>query len=108
MAAGAYTRLPKLATGMFWLRVTGAPPSVSVPTVGRVVMITALRLLAGVSIASAKPKSAAVRVRLPSSSTVMVVLTAVGASLTVCTVISTLSLSLNVPSLLVMVSWALP
>ena len=82
MAAGAYTKLPKLATGIDWLSVTSTPLSLRVPATGSEVMMMALRVLAGESDASAKPKSAAAKVLLPSSSTVIVLLAAVGASLT--------------------------
>ena len=56
------------------------------PALGSVLMRTACRLLAGLSLASLKPKSAAEKVLLPSSSTVSVALWPAGASLTCVTV----------------------
>ena len=50
------------ASVMNWPAVTATPLSVSVPAAGSVVIFTASRLLAGESLGSVKPKSAAVNV----------------------------------------------
>ena len=54
----------------------------SSPLAGNVLILTAAKMLAGLSFASAKPKSAAVKVLVPSSDTVTVASKPVGASLT--------------------------
>ena len=108
LASGVNTRLPKSATAMLCPAVTGVPLKVSDPAVGKVVMNTAINALADESAASAKPKSAAEKVRLPSSVTVSVLLVPVGASLTGLRLKLTLSLSESTPSLVVMVSVTLP
>ena len=63
------------------------PLSNKLPAVGSVVMMTALKLLAGLSALSANPKSDAANVLLPSSIKVMLELVAVGASLTLATTV---------------------
>ena len=50
------------ATATNWPAVTATPLSVSVPAPGSVVIFTASSVLAGVSLGSLKPKSAAVNV----------------------------------------------
>ncbi len=70
---------------MLWLAVTGDVPNFKVPDAGNAVMMTALKLLGELSLASAKPKSAAANVLVPSSRTVMVALVPVGASFTAVT-----------------------
>ena len=50
------------ASAIDWPSVTATPLLVSVPAPGSVVIFTASRLLAGLSLASLKPKSAAVKV----------------------------------------------
>ena len=67
---------------MLWFKVTAEPFNNKVPADGRAVMMTALNVLAGLSEASAKPKSDAANVLLLFSSRVMVELVPVGASLT--------------------------
>ena len=57
--AGVNTRVFKLPTGIGWFGVTEPPPSVSVPAVGRLVILTNVNASAGVSLVSVKPKSAA-------------------------------------------------
>ena len=72
------------------------------PAVGRVLMMTAFRSLAGLSVASAKPKSAAEKVLLPSSGRVIVALVPVGASLTgVTLIVSVASTLVSMPPLVV-------
>ena len=61
LAGGVHTRLARLAAVITWPAVTGVPESVSVPVAGSVVMVTACRVLAGVSLASLKPKLAALK-----------------------------------------------
>ncbi len=51
-----------LATEMLWPAVTATPFRRSVPAAVSVVMVTADSVLAGVSLGSAKPKFAAVKV----------------------------------------------
>ena len=65
---------------MLWLAVTSAPLSLSVPAVGKLLMINALKMLP--SSVSLNPKSLAAKVLLPSSSTVIVASVPLGASLT--------------------------
>ena len=89
--------MPRSATAITSPAVTVAPSSRSVPAPGREVMTTALRVLAGLSSASAKPKSTAVKARVPSSATVMVASVPVGASLTLLTV-SVTAFSVRLPA----------
>ena len=86
LAAGVYTKLPMLAKLMLWPAVTATPLKVRLPLPGKVVMVTAAKLLAGLSFGSLKPKSAAVKARPVSSSVVRVALVPAGASLTAVTV----------------------
>ena len=64
LAAGVNFSLPALmsATETNWPAVTATPLSVSVPSRGSVVILTAASALAGVSLGSVKPKSAAAKV----------------------------------------------
>ena len=64
-------------------------------------MMTACRLLAGLSLASAKPKSVAEKVLLPSSGRVIVALVPVGASLTAATLTVTVAVSVTPPEVTV-------
>src|ERR1700686_3936413 len=61
-AAGGNLSLPLVISASVtnWPVVTAMPLSVSVPAAGSVLIFTAKRLLAGVSLRSVKPKSAAV------------------------------------------------
>ena len=62
--AGVNTSRPRLmsATVTIWPALTAAPLLANVPVPGKVLMRTAPRLLAGVSLGSVKPKSAATKV----------------------------------------------
>ena len=64
LAAGVNFSLPAVmsATETNWPAVTATPLSASVPAAGSVVILTARSVLAGVSLGSLKPKSAAVNV----------------------------------------------
>ncbi len=70
------------ATGMNWPVVTAVPLWVNVPAVGSVVIFTASRLLAGLSLESLKPKSEAPKVYGVSSSVVAVLAVPCGVSFT--------------------------
>ena len=85
LAAGVYTKLAMLAKLMLWPAVTGTPLRVKLPLAGKVVMLTAWKLLAGLSFGSVKPKSAALKLRAVSSKVVSVALVPAGASLTAVT-----------------------
>ena len=65
--------------------MTATPLSVRLPAPGRVVIFTASSALAGLSLASLKPKSAVANVYAVSSSVVTVLLAPDGASLTAVT-----------------------
>ena len=65
--------------------MTEAPLSCRLPWVGRVVILTALSALAGLSLGSEKPKLSGVRVRAVSSTVVSVALVPAGASATALT-----------------------
>ena len=64
LATGVKTSRPRLmsATVMVWPALTAAPLLVRAPAPGRVLMRTALSALAGLSVASVKPKFAATKV----------------------------------------------
>ncbi len=68
LAAGVNTRLPMLAKGTTVAAVTAVPLNVSVPAEGALT-VTEVKVLLS---ASVNPKSAAVKVRLPSSRRVIV------------------------------------
>ena len=87
LAAGVQTSLPDVmsASVTTWPAVTAAPLSRSDPSAGSVVILTASKVLAGVSNESVKPKSAAASVTAVSSLVVMVLSAPAGASLTVVT-----------------------
>ena len=80
---------------MLWLTVTLVPFNFKVPAAGSVVMMTACKVLGVLSLASAKPKSAAANVLLPSSDIVIVESVPVGASFTdVTLIVNVLALAL--------------
>ena len=70
------------ATLMLWPAVTATPDNVKLPAPGIVVIVTAVSALAGLSLGSVKPKSAAANVYCVSSSVVTVLSVPAGASLT--------------------------
>src|SRR3984893_15423584 len=86
LLAGVNFRSPALMSAMLMNcpAVTATPPSVSVPEaeVGIVVISTAAKLLAGLSLGSVKPKLAAAKVKAVSSLVVTVLLVPAGASFT--------------------------
>ena len=84
LATGVKTSLPALMSAMLmlWPTVTAAPPSVRLPAVGRLDMVTAIKALAGLSFASLNPKSVAAKTQAVSSLVVSVALEPDGASLT--------------------------
>ena len=65
--------------------VTGVPDRLSVPDVGKVVIITEIKLFAGVSFRSLYPKSAALNAKSVSSRVTSVLSVPSGASLTLVT-----------------------
>ena len=75
------TSWPRLPTGTTCPAVTATPPSFRLPLAGSVVSLTAISVCAGLSPASAKPKSAALKAWLPSSTSVTVRLVPAGARL---------------------------
>ena len=74
-----------------WPTVTATPLSSKVPAPGKAEITTACSALAGVSLASLKPKSAVVSATLVSSLVVSVLSAPEGASLTDVTLTSTLA-----------------
>ena len=67
---------------MHWPAVTATPDRVRLPAPGKVVMVTALSALAGLSLGSVKPKSAVTKVYAVFSLVVTVLLVPAGASFT--------------------------
>ena len=80
---------------MTWPTLTATPSSSSVPAAGRLVIVTLANRLAGLSLGSVKPKSAAMKVWLPSSRMVIVLSVPAGASLTALMVIETVATLLS-------------
>jgi hypothetical protein len=74
-----------LTTLMLWPAVTATPDSVRLPAPGMAVILTAVSALAGESLGSAKPKSAAANVYCISSFVVTMLFVPAGASLTAVT-----------------------
>ena len=99
MAAGVNFRLPAviLANDTNCPTVTVTPDSANAPAPGWVVIFTFSSTLAGESLGSVKPKSAAAKVYTASSSIVTVLLAPTGASLTAATVMLKDSLSVLTP-----------
>ena len=86
-ATGINTSLPALmsATVTVWPAPTAAPLFVRLPAPGSVAIRTAIRLWAGLSLPSLKPKSAALKVYAVSSFVVTVLSVPAGASFTAVT-----------------------
>ena len=109
LSAGVQVMLGMLASVTTWPVVMATPESLSVPVVGKVVILTLAKALAGLSLGSVKPKSAAASATAVSSSVVRVLSAPAGASLTGITVmVVTAAAELSPPSLTTVLMIRLP